>query len=215
MKNMNYCLGITAAAMCAQGTLGAITNLNAGESADLFGITAIEDPSLAGTVVPEGDLIEQFSIGDDTGIFFEASLQSRAIIRHDTGMIDFSWRIRDIEDLPGKVASVVVNGYEAWSVGVEYRPDGNGDIGPNNAFRTEDGDSVGFNFESPAFGFPDESKFVMARTEATSYEMTGIVRISLEAGEFIELDTWAPAVPAPGALSLLGLGGIVAARRRR
>lgn len=215
MKTMNYCLGVVAAAMCAQSALGAISNLNAGESADLFGISFAEDNSLGGSIPGGGDMLEDFTIGDPAGVFFEGTLQSRIIVRDDTGTIDFAWRIRDIQDLSGQVASVVVNGYEAWSVGVEYRPDGNGIVGPGSAFRTEDGDSVGFNFDSPAVGFPDESKFFFARTDAFDYEMTGTVRITLVGGQFIELDTWAPAVPAPGSLALLGLGGVVAVRRRR
>jgi len=215
MKNLNCCFGLAVAALCAQSALGAISNLNAGESADLLGITWIEDNSLAGFVVPEGDLSEQFTINDPAGNYFEATLQSRAIIRDDNGMMDFSWRILDIENLAGRIASVVVNGYEAWSVGVEYRVDGSGDIGPDSAYRSADGDSVGYNFENGGLGYPDESKFFFSRTDAMGYDASGTIRITLVTGEFVELDTWAPAVPAPGALSLLGLGGIVAGRRRR
>ncbi len=215
MKNVNYCLGLAVAALCAQSSLGAITNLNAGESADLFGITSAEDNSLVGGIPAGGDFSEDFVIGDAAGNFFEANFKSRVVIRNDTGTVDFYWQIRDVEDLSGQVASVVVNGYQAWSVGVEYRPDSLGDIGPNSAFRTADGDSIGYNFESPAVGFPDESKHFLARTDATDYAMTGTVRITLVTGQFVDLDTWAPAVPTPGALSLLGLGGLIAGRRRR
>tara|TARA_R110000744_G_scaffold93671_4_gene180913 strand:+ start:37 stop:687 length:651 start_codon:yes stop_codon:yes gene_type:complete len=214
MKNLNCCLGLTVAALCAQSALGAISNLNAGESADLFGITWIEDNSLAGLIVPEGDIIEQFTIGEPAGSYFEATLQSRAIIRSDNGMMDFSWHIRDIENFSSQIASVVVNGYEAWSVGVEYRVDGSGDLGPDSAFRSADGDSVEYNFENGGLGYPDESKFFFSRTDAMGYDTSGTIRITLVTGEFVELDTWAPAVPAPGAISLLGLGGIVAGRRR-
>lgn len=212
MKNMNYCLGVVAVAMCGQSALGAISNLNAGESADLFGITFAEDMSLGGSAI---DAVENFTITDAAGNLFDGVFQSRAITRSDNGMIDFSWRIDNIEDLAGQVASVVVNGYEAWSVGVEYRIDGLGDVGPTSAFRTEDGDSVGFNFDDPAVGFDNESKFFFARSDASDFGMTGTARITLVTGQVIELDTWAPAVPAPGSLALLGLGGVVALRRRR
>ncbi|MFK7760211.1 MAG: PEP-CTERM sorting domain-containing protein [Phycisphaerales bacterium] len=212
MKTMNYCLGVVAVAMCAQGALGAISNLNAGESADLFGITAAEDMSLVGTA---NDFSQDISIFDAAGNLFEARFQSRAITRFDTGQIDFAWRISGIEDLAGQVASVVVNGHEAWSVGVEYRIDGLGDVGPTSAFRTEDGDSVGFNFDDPAVGFENESKFFFARSDASDFAMTGTARITLVTGQFIDVDTWAPAVPAPGSLALLGLGGLTAMRRRR
>lgn len=215
MMNLNYRLVVVVGAFCAQGAFGAVTNLNAGESADLFGISHFEDNSLGGVIVPEGDLFEQFAIGDPAGSYFEASLQSRVIIRDDNGMLDFSWHIRDVENLSSQVASVVVNGYEAWSVGVEYRTDGLGNLGPDSAFRSADGDSVGYNFENGGLGYPDESRFFFSRTDAMDYDMSGTIRITLVTGEFVELDTWAPAVPAPGALSLLGLGGIIAAGRRR
>lgn len=215
MKTMSICLGVVAAALCAQSSFAAVTNLNAGESADLFGITHIEDNSLAGAIVPEGDLYEQFTIGEPAGSYFAAALQSRAIIRSDNGMMDFSWRILDVENFSSRVASVVVNGYEAWSVGVEYRVDGLGDVGPEEALRSVDGDSVQYNFDIGGLGYPDESKFFFSRTDAMGYDMSGTIRITLRTGEFVELDTWAPAVPAPGSLALLGLGGMLAVRRRR
>lgn len=211
MKNLNTCLGVVVAAVCAQGALGAISNLNAGESADLFGITLGEDMSLAGVA---NDFSQDFSILDAAGNLFEANLQSRARVRNDTGQVDFVWRIRDIDNLAGQIASVVVNGYEEWSVGVEYRLDGLGEVGPDSAFRTEDGDSVGFNFD-PTVGFDDESRFFFARSDAFDFDMSGTIRITLVTGQFVELDTWAPVVPAPGSLALLGLGGIAAVRRRR
>ncbi len=211
MKNV-LSTGMVVAVGLVQCASGSITSLEAGQSVGLSGIDSVSDHSLLGT--PEVYFTD-FTIEGDSGILFEGSLGYRAVTRLDTGMIDFSWRLLTTEDYEGEVASIEVDGYSAYSVGVAYRTDQFGSIAPTSASRSVDGDTVVFGFDSPPIGNLLGAKPVWVRTDATAYDLSGTARITLVSGEFIELATFAPAVPAPGALAVLGLGGLVAGRRRR
>jgi len=188
-------------------------DIQAGQTVSLSGITADMDPLLPGTVVE--DLLQEFVIGDPAGNALVGTLQSRVSVRHDTGQINLYWRIRDLSGPSVQISSIVISGFEGWSVGVEWRIDGSGDIGPSDAIRTADDNSIGYLFAGPALMTPDESKFCLASTEAFDYALTGTARINLLSGESITLATWAPAVPAPGAMGMLGVTALAAARRRR
>lgn len=204
---------IAAAAIMAQShASAAVTDIFAGDTLPLTGITHAEDPSLGATIL--NDWLQDFSIVDAAGSTFHASIQSRVAQRHDTGELDFSWRIRDISGI-GEISSVVVTGFEGWSVGVEWRVDGLGEVGPTHASRTADDVALGYLFTADMPNAVDESKFFFARTEAMDYDSTGSVRINLLSGEYITLDTFAPSVPTPGGLAILGVAGLGIARRRR
>lgn len=210
MKNV-LCTGMVVAAGLVQCASGSITSLDAGQSVGLSGVDSASDHSLLGT--PEVYFTD-FTIEGDSGTLFEGSLGYRAVTRIDTGMIDLSWRLLAIGDYEGEVASIEVDGYSSYSVGVAYRTDQFGTIAPTSASRSVDGDSVAFGFDSPAIGDLLGSKPSWIRTDAMAYDFSGTARITLVSGEFIELATFAP-VPAPGAFAVLGLGSLVAGRRRR
>lgn len=193
--------------------LGGITDIFAGDTIAINGITSAEDPSLAGVVAI--DYLQNFVVGDPAGAPLTGTLQSRVIMRTDTGEIDFYWRIRDLDSKVNSISSIVLSGFDGWDVGVEWRVDSSGDIGPAFATRTADDDSIGFLFDSPFLHQPNESKFFFARTSAMDFDLIGTARINLVSGESVTLSTFAPIVPAPGSLALLGLSGVMASRRRR
>ncbi len=192
---------------------GAVTDLLAGDTVELHGITAAEDPTLAGVIVM--DYSQGFVVGDPAGDPLTGTLQSRVIVREDTGEIDFSWRLRDLDSEVNLISSIVISGFDGWGVGVEWRIDGSGDIGPAFAARTADDDSIGYLFETPFLGQPNESKFMFARTHAMDFDLLGTARINLVSGEWITLSTFVPVVPAPGPLAVFGITGMIAQRRRR
>ncbi len=209
----------TAAALGAVLTMGVCTHasasvvdLFAGDSVALNGITLAEDPTMSGVVAI--DFAQDFEVGDPAGSRLTGTLQSRVLIRNDTGELDFMWRIRDLHSETNSISSIVFSGYEGWDIGVEWRADGLGDVAPGYASRTVDDDSIGFLFDTPYLYAPHESRFVLARTHAMDFDLIGTARINLASGESVVLSTFAP-VPTPGSLLILGSAGVIAARRRR
>lgn len=191
----------------------AITDIFAGDSVGLSGITVAEDPSLAGVVAI--DFAQDFAVGDPAGDLLTGVLDSRVVIRNDTGEIDFYWRLRDLDSESTRISSIVLSGFEGWDVGVEWRVDSVGDIGPAFATRTADDDSIGYLFNAPFLHGPNESKYFLARTSAMDFDLIGTAQINLISGESVTLATFAPQVPTPGGAVLLGTGGLLATRRRR
>lgn len=212
MKN-TIIMGLATGLICTSSALAAITDIFAGESLPLIGITSAEDPTLAGAVAI--DFAQDFVVGDPAGDPLTGTLQSRVVMRADTGEIDFYWRLLDLHSETNSISSIVLSGFDGWDVGVEWRIDGLGDVAPAFATRTADDDSIGFLFDTPFLYAPHESKFMLARTHAMDFDLIGTARINLLSGEHITLATFAPIVPTPGGLALLGVAGLGAARRRR
>lgn len=194
-------------------SLGAVKQINPGQTVALDGITSAEDTSLPAVILHDWE--QEFSISNATGVLFRATLQSRVARRLDNDQLDFNWRIHDIEVAQGQVSSFVVTGFDGFLQGVEYRPDGSGSIAPSHASLSGDGSALGFLFAGPTLTDPDGSKFTLARTDAYDFSTLGTVRINLLSGEFVTLTTYAPAVPAPGGAALLAGLGLVGSRRRR
>lgn len=205
-------LGAGLTMVAAMQASASVVDLHAGDSVGLSGITSAEDPSLVGVVTM--DFVQDFEVGDPAGGRLTGTLQSRVLMRLDTGEIDFSWRLRDLDSETNLISSIVLSGFDGWDVGVEWRIDGLGDVGPAFASRSEDSDSIGFLFDAPYLHASSESKFMFARTHAMSFDLIGTARINLVSGESVVLSTFAP-VPAPGSLALFGIAGVVAQRRRR
>jgi len=206
-------LGAALTMVAATQASASVVDLYAGESVGLSGITSAEDPTLAGVVAI--DYSQGFEVGDPAGARLTGTLISRVVMRLDTGEIDFSWRLRDLESETNLISSIVLSGFDGWDVGVEWRVDGLGDVGPAFASRTEDSDSIGFLFDAPYLHASSDSKYMFARTHAMSYDLIGTARINLVTGESVVLSTFAPTVPTPGGLALLGVAGMGVARRRR
>tara|TARA_A100000171_G_C2094590_1_gene126344 strand:- start:184 stop:825 length:642 start_codon:yes stop_codon:yes gene_type:complete len=198
--------------LLATTSLAGITNLFAGDTVEMHGITAAEDPTLVAGVLQ--DTVQQFVIADPAGEPLVGAFHSRAAQRMDTGELDFYWRITIDDGKTGEISSVIINGFEGWSVGVEYRVDSVGSIGPSDASRSVDDQFLGYHFNDPTLRFFDSHSF-LARTEAFEYDFTGTAQINMTNGESITFATFAPRIPAPGAVSVLGIAALGTARRRR
>lgn len=213
---------ISAIALCllagASSASAALIDLLPGAGTALFGTTSAADTELAGSTSSEVDVLIPFQIFADLprggALLYEGVLQNRIITSNETGEFHFSYRIRDTNGgLNGIIASVETFGFADWQTRVEYRTDSLGDVGPSRAERSADGDALHYLFGNPFFA-PEESLFFFAATEAMNYTMAKTT-IYLTTGESVTLDTFAPDVPAPSAVALLGLGGLAATRRRR
>lgn len=215
----------TALSWCAVAALacsahGALVNLSPGAGTGLVGTDSATDTELAGAVGGTVDELIPFQIfGEDAArggapLLYEGVLQNRIVVSEETGDYHFYYRIRDTNgSLNGIVASVVTTGFEGWETRVEYRTDGLGDQGPSRAERSIDGDLLLFLFGNPFFA-PEESRSFFAATDAQAYTYA-TTTILLITGESVTLKTFAPEVPAPGALGVLAIGAAFTARRRR
>lgn len=203
---------------CAGLSQAALLNLAPGDGNAVNGTTSAADPVLAGTIIPEGDLVQGFQIfGAGNALLYEGMLNSRVSISDDTGTLTFSLRIFDtVDGLNGIIAGVNYSGFAGWSTEVEWRTDSLGDVGPTRAQRSADGDTLTYLFGGDQLFSGLESHFFFSFTDATQYDIVGIAEIFLTTGESTTLDVYAPVIPAPGSIALLGAGlGLFAGRRRR
>lgn len=208
---MNFGVLLGGSILAVSSASASITTVGAGQTVAVDGVQISEDFSLLGSTA---SFFTDFTIEGDSGTVFEGSLGFSALTRFDTGEIDLYWRVVASGDYSGEVASVMIDGYSDFSVGVAFRTDRFGSHAPTEASRSIDADSVDFSFDDPAIQYPFGTKEFMIRTDAIEYALGGTARVSLVSGEFVDLATFAPVVPSPSGLMVLGLGGLFAVRRR-
>ncbi len=204
-------IGVVGVVLMVSASSASITELDAGQSVAVEGVRILDDFSLIGS---GPSFFTPFTVMGDGGTLFEGSFGYSAVTRHDTGEIDLYWRVRADEDYAGEVVSVTIDGYSEFSVGVAYRTDLLGSHAPTTASRSLDADIVEFAFDDPAIQYPSGTREFMIRTDALDFDMSGTARITLASGEFVDLATFAPVVPTPSALAVIGFGGLLAGRRR-
>ena len=200
--------------------------LSPGSNITLNGTTSTINPDLAGTIVHES--LIGFTLTDPSGAtLLTGNYLDRVIRSTNTGQLIFSGRIQDLAHVGENSVGVLdwsVSGFSGYQTDVEYRTDDLvGDIGPDTAIRSSDGDNVIFDFfielEPPETSLPSS-----IATDASLLDLTGTAFLSLEdfiSGEdlFIELDgIAAPSpVPLPAAFWLFGSGliGLIGIQRQR
>jgi hypothetical protein len=202
---------------------GPVVQLDPGEIVDsLSGITNTQMPELIGTL--EFDAYQDFSIVGAQGFggidpLYSATLLTRMVRSNQTGMLTMNFQIQDSSpDLIGSISHIEITGFEGVVTRVEYRNELTGPnlLGPDSAARSEDGSMISFGFGN-GLGSSDSSKFFFAMLDVADYDFDGLnptATIYLTSGESVSLDI-NPPVPAPGALALLGMGGLAISRRRR
>ncbi|MDT0596486.1 hypothetical protein [Glaciecola petra] len=166
-----------AASQSAQATL-----LLAGETIDVTATTFAEQPRLGGSVLHD-EIIDDFAIiGGNPFFQVGVAVQNRVVRSTMTGELIFSPRIISLfNNTSGNflIDSATIFGYSDFSLDVNYRTDGLGDRGPNQASRSADGDTLNFNFFTPLvvsnlFPNPQEdSYFFSLYSNATSYSLDG------------------------------------------
>ncbi|MCG7940381.1 MAG: VPLPA-CTERM sorting domain-containing protein [Candidatus Thiodiazotropha lotti] len=200
--------------------------LSPGSNITLNGTTLATDPNLAGTVVHEN--LIGFTLTDPSGAtLLTGNYLDRVIRSTNTDQLIFSGRIQDLANVGSSSMGVLdwsVSGFGGYQTDVEYRTDDLlGDIGPETALRSSDGDNVIFDFfielEPPETSLPSS-----IATDATLFDLTGTAFLSLEnliSGEELEIELdglAAPsAVPLPAAFWMFGSGliGLIGFQRQR
>jgi len=224
--SMNFTKAIGAAVLMACGSAayaGAVVNLAPSQfTGDLSGISNSDMHELVG--VTQSDIYQDFSIyaGGARGVnaLYEGTFMTRVVRSNDTGNLTFNYRIVEPNpQLAGMIDHIEVGGFTGFDTRVEFRDEliNQSGEGPSSAARSIDGDVLNYGFDS---GLPtnEETLYFFAMTDATSfYENAAVATIYLQSGESVSLSVVGanPAVPAPGALGLLSVAGLMGVRRRR
>ncbi len=203
---------------------GPVVDLGPGDFTDtLSGITNSEMPELIG--VTQADIFQDFAIYGFEGkggaqTLYQGTLLTRIVRSNETGNLTFNYRLLNPNpELMGSISHVEVSGYQGLQTRVEFRNELNDPEveGPSIASRSEDGDILTFDFNGE-LQTQEESRFFFAMVDTTDwYADAAIMTIYLQTGESVSLSVAGanPAIPSPGTFGLLGIAGLVSARRRR
>jgi len=217
-----------AALMAGFATSAGAVVLAAGDNA-LGGTTSAAEPQLAGTVVQDVDQALSWSVIGGT---MNASVQSRVVLSDD-GTYDFYWRVHDTSfqattnliaaDVAGPRASITAFRLD-FSVPVEglngnYRTDGVGDQGPNDAFDFGGG-FVNFIFGDNGLPPGQDSYFMFLDTNATHYALNSSFDLASDSythnsDVFSTFGVAGAPEPAQWSLMIMGFGVAGAAMRAR
>lgn len=146
----------------------------------LSGTTVGAQPYLAGTVVE--DLLQPFSFTLPDGEVISGNVQDRVVQENGTGYLDFYFRIITDQDVQGDSMDVVrtnfaggVLGVSGWPVDVDYRLDGLGISGPDEAKRSSNGADILFHFDGQTIGAGSSgsTRFTFIHTEYKKYVFAG------------------------------------------
>lgn len=210
-------------AACSSMTLaGPVVQLDPGEITDsLTGITNSQMSELIGLI--QFDSYQNFAINSGTeggsNTLYSATMLTRVVRSNQTGLLTMNFQILDANNaFSGEVSHIEISGFDGLVTRVEYRNEVTGPtmIGPDSALRSDDGNMLSFGFAN-GLGSSESSKFFFAMLDVAEYDFDANnpqATIYLSSGESVSLDLTAP-IPAPGALALLGAGGLCFARRRR
>lgn len=212
-------IGALVVAACSSMSLaGAVVDLQPGDFVpDLGGVTNSDMSELIGSI--EFDYMQDFTIfGDNSEPVYGASLLTRVVRSNQTGDLTLNFQIQNpVGGMGSQVSHIEINGFSGLQTRVEYRGEaGFGDVGPSIAARSPDGDIITFDFNS-SLASDQTSKFFFVMIGESEYDFDGIqptATVWTQSGDSVTLNI-SPPIPAPGALALLGAGGLCFARRRR
>jgi len=147
-----------------------------GDVVNVSGTTVAAEPWLAGTPLNSG-VLNVFFIRDEGGnSVFTGELVSQPIRSDDLGTVSIRYQVRNAQNVVGarRVARVEIFGFDGMQTNVDFRTDGEGDIGPNLVSRTNGaGGQVSFLFANPVFSINLDSYSFHIHTNATHFNQQG------------------------------------------
>ncbi len=149
------------------------------------------------------DTIRPFSVDLGGGNFTTGMIQDRVVRETGSGTLDFYYRIVNDVSSGGSLDFVTRNSFAGFGTDVDFRTDGSGTIGPDQASRNAAGDEVLIDFFSTNLLFPGaESFFFFVKTDATDFDENGTGSLAFSSnlgGGTFDFDTFQP-VMKPGTL---------------
>jgi hypothetical protein len=215
---MRLCVGLSVVLLAAFASSASAVLVTDNTTVALSGTTVAARPELAGPILE--DVLLPYTITGGTGQIATGVIQNRVVRETSTGQLDFYYRFIPDARSNMLLTALRTSGFAGYSTDVDYRIDGLGSVGPDSAhaFGGAQTGFINFQFVNAPSATAD-SLFMFVHTTATSYALTGLTDMdSFPAGspDYISnsVATFAP-IPEPATLSLLALGGLLLARRRR
>jgi len=155
-----------------------------GATVALSGTTWEQNPDLGGgdltfTAVP-------FEIKDGAGMVVMSGFYDDSVsVSSNTGKAIFNPRIRGLSSPNGAswITALQITGFAGVTTDIDYRPDGLGDVGPNEVTRSAStGDEILFKYDPNTIAPPQTGHFLSIMTDVTSYCLNGSVTISAQKG---------------------------------
>jgi hypothetical protein len=172
-----------------------------GDFVNLTGVTSAARPELAGVVLQ--DTIRPFSVDLGGGNFTTGMILDRVVRETGSGTLDFYYRVFNDVSSSGSLDFVTRNSFTGFGTDVEFRTDGLGTIGPDQASRNAAGDEVLFDFFSTNLLFPGAQSYsFFVKTDATDFDENGTGSLAFSSnlgGGTFDFDTFQP-VMKPSAL---------------
>jgi hypothetical protein len=233
MKNMTCRLftvaGVLAMAAAASETRAVV--VNPGDiGVPIAGTTLALRPELLGTAV-DADLVQNFVITQGT-TQMTGMVTSRCVWETVAGTLDFYYQFTNTSVVSYEIIPSMYN-FTGFTTDADVRTDGTGILDLHRVSRDPTGGLLAFypydtsgssDPANVALGPGDSTQWLMIKTNATAYDTNGSVDAEglpwLATGGYgpntvVMANAYEPAVPEPGSLSLLALGGTALFLRRR
>jgi hypothetical protein len=168
-----------------------------GGSVALTGTTLALTPQLKGYAMIDQAQKFTFKVGTKT---YSGELQDQVVREDSTGHMDFYYRIIFQQEIQTGRLWVERTAYPGsdqggYTTDVNYRTDGDGIMGPTQAYRSSDGVSVTFNYNGfmATPGSSGSSRWSFVATNATWYDNKGTIRFQVTGGTMVTLSCYEPA----------------------
>ncbi len=185
-------LGVTS----LSGVVGAgAVPVSPGAPQTLSGTTVAARPELAGTVLE--DRVREFSFTNSSGATIRGTFQDRVVKRTSSGLLEFSFRIKNDSTSAGNIVVVNRQNYSGFApVDVDYRLDGLGTVGASSAAHGGGANArIKFDFFASPILPGKESRFHFIGTNATSYNENGKVGLQSNNGGYTTFKVFSPNLP--------------------